>query len=263
MALNSTRLSATVGRRVRKSGLSSRQIADLIGSKDTTSARRWLTGENDPSGELRIRLWHLLAELGMKSPELNKLQQEHPFGYYLGRLLALGVIDVKEMTAITGLKHTQQSYDILQGETAHHPTETVESLTAKYDSTLNSKIVKLHENNSLELSSSIEQASKPTDQVSKDTTETAVVSVEPATPDTSTAWSLGETTTKDREAFLFDIARKLADVAVLMRILLNTCSAEERAQVRAHLGENGMFDLSQLVNRMCGERANQLGKASN
>jgi hypothetical protein len=187
----------------------------------------WISQTQPPNGERLIRLWHYLDLIGYKSPEIKELP---PFNRYVGQLLALSVITMDEVIAIVGVRNSQTALHILRGTTPRHPTKSLQELEAEYDGVLKSKLAEQAMGNLRTKS-----YSQPAPIRNKQ-------------PENFCNINSGDTAL---------IASTLLSAALPTARLLNSdeYTPEERSRFRGLIGPETIFELSNIVNMLTGERA--------
>lgn len=201
-------------------------VAKATDSTSNTVAK-WLVG-GEPNGERLIRLWHFLAVSGIESPELNTLDD---FNRYCGELLAFGVVCMDDLLAICGVKNANGVLRALRGTPPMHPQLTYAELQEDYDHDL---------------------------QAAKD----AIAIIAPPTradaaPKPAPQQKPKEPTAQPLDYGLATQAAAAFNAALAWARLLDSDKAtpEMRSAVRELMGDEGMFDLSNLIVRLCSERS--------
>jgi len=208
-----------------------------------STIKGWMDGSHPAKGERLNSLWHFLAAAGFDSPELAEVDV---FGRYVGQLLAYRVIDMSNALEVCGVKNPQAVFDVIRGNrTPANPSVTYEELVELYGEQLQAAIDKLRQ----------ELGITSNTGVSQDVPEPELEQHPAATPVVSPVVLPG-VGTGDRELFLLGAARHLSDTLALVRYLAEHCPPEERSRLREFMGVDAMFELSNLINGLCGERAN-------
>lgn len=231
-------LARTLIGRLRVANLPLQLVAAFTKSKPGTVGS-WLSQSQPPRGDRLNRLQHLLALLGIESPELLLVPD---FGRYLGRLMAFDVLTFAEARDILGGIHDQAVFQTIRGErdpfgedVEKKPTKTLEQLQEEYDE-------RLMDAEGKERQRFAEQG-YPAQVVSS----SAAAQLPASIPVTEGSGNFG---------FLLESATVIEALLPRLRYLVSDeCTPEDRARVRAFLGEEGMFELSTLANQLCGERA--------
>jgi hypothetical protein len=195
----------------------------------------WLSKGQPPRGDRLNRLQHLLALLGIESPELSLVPD---FGRYLGRLMAFDALTFAEARAILGGIHDQAVFQTIRGErdpfsedAEKKPTKTLEQLQEEYS----------------------EGLSAAEDKTRRQFAEQGIVVTTATQPSPVLIPQDGDEPT---QGFILRSACAISGILPLMRCLASDrCTPEDRAELREYLGEEGMFELSTLANQLCGERA--------
>jgi hypothetical protein len=236
--MDSKKLGLLVIDRLRAAQLDTDLVASFTSAAPSTVGS-WLAKGIPPKGEKLNALWHLLRHAGQPSPEFDEVP---PFGKYLGELLAFGVISLEDAQVACGVAKPQAVLNVIRGDQRPlHPMD-ISELKREYGDRLHTATLKLY--------ASLNSAQgDPTPAIQA---RAPVPDVPPAQP-LSGAGELGR---------LVQIGAHFGEALAYMRYLVSDeCTAEDRAFVRQLLGEHGMFELSQLANRLCGERANTARKA--
>lgn len=202
------------------------------------TVQRWLRG-TPANGERLIRLWHLLALLGSDSPELRKLPA---FNRYLAELLAFGVVSLDEACQIAGIKNTQSLFKITRGQPPMHPSFNLGELKQLYAPRLQ------YAKDQVQGGGAVSQPAEPP--------ETVAPSGSPAMPSVP---DLRQIVQHDNKLVL---ATLLGAALPLARYLDSPASsAQERSAFRDLVGQENLFDLSNLLNNLCSERARDIGRS--
>lgn len=205
----------------------------------------WLSKGQPPRGDRLNRLQHLLALLGIESPELSLVPD---FGRYLGRLMAFDVLTFAEARDILGGIHDQAVFQTIRGErdpfgedVEKKPTKSLEQLQEEYGERL----------------AAIEgEARRRFADQGYPTTGT----LPPAETPSPVPIPVG-TEGSNKFEFLLESARTLGSILPLLRYLTsNECTPEDRSRLRALIGEEGMFEIASMAAQLCGERARNLGR---
>ncbi|HEU4914453.1 MAG TPA: hypothetical protein VFT16_03570 [Candidatus Saccharimonadales bacterium] len=191
------------------------------------------------------RLQHMLAVLGIASPELDLVPD---FGRYVGRLMAFGLITLTQARDILGGVHEGAVFQTIRGERdpwgddiEKKPRRTLDELMMLYGGSL------------------AEAEERLRSRFAKLGYPAAGTFLPAATPMTVPTQASPDAPSKFQ--FLLESARTLGSILPLLRHLASdACTPEDRASLRNLLGEDGMFELSNLVNQLCGERARNTGR---
>jgi hypothetical protein len=108
---------------------------------ETVSIGGWLAAETPPTYRL-VRVWHLLAMMGVESPEMRVLGE---LNLLVGRLYALGILNMDEVTDLLKVKNQQTAIQFFRGQTPLKikPVEVAEELMEKYGARLEAAIAGL------------------------------------------------------------------------------------------------------------------------
>jgi hypothetical protein len=189
----------------------------------------WLNGQ-PPNGERLIKLWHLLAAVGLESPELAKLPA---FNRYCGELLTFGVTTMEELQEICNVGMPKSILLMLRGKPPMHPQYDLAELKELYEARLQARRAEL---------------------MSAPLPEAGPERIEPPSGAPSPARSKGE-------HLITYAASMLKGVLPLVRQLNSEqSSAVDRSGLRDAVGNDDMFELSNILNDLCSERARDHGR---
>lgn len=207
--------------RAYRGGLEIEDIARFCSSSSLT-VNRWITKEHPSAGLRLIKLWHLLS-LVEDSPEMDRLE---PLNRYVSELVGFSVIVMTEACDILGQKNPQSALYALRGQSVMHPRLTLDEVQSLYEEKLDQakktwsqKLVSL----------------KRQDQSYIDTELWGTISERP--PAMQLATILG------------------AALPLARHLYSDKCSPEDRSYFRTLMGYESMFELSNLLNSLCSERA--------
>lgn len=207
-------------------------VAKMTSSTEATVSG-WLIG-NEPNGERLIRLWHLLAARGIKSPELDELPK---LNHYCGELLTFGVITLDEVRQIFGHRDPQRTLAALRGTPPMHPHFTYDQLKEMYDDQL--------------------QESKRQLPPLKQSVATPRRS---AASQRSTVPEVVSEATRSGDPPLLLASLLGAALPIVRHLNSEDASPEDRSRLRTLMGETGMFELSNHFEALCSERARNQGR---
>ena len=203
-------------------------VAETTGSTVPT-VTGWLA-DQVPPGERLIKLWHLLAASGIASPELDGLPA---FNAYCGKLLMLGVVDVKELQSICHLANPQGVLSALRGTPPMHPQFTVDELQEMYGDEVQIRLRTIIRYDNVE----------------------SPAPAKPAVSEVAEQRTVGA-------AMVTLTAAHLGAVLPLVRVLnSDESSAKDRSRLRSLVGNDEMFELSNILNNLCSERARNHGRS--
>lgn len=203
-------------------------VAQVTGST-TNTVMGWLIGQT-PNGERLIKLWHLLAAVGLESPELDKLPA---FNRYCGELLTFGVVSLKDVQEVCHVANPQSALLMLRGKPSMRPQFNLDELHELYENKLQSQRAMLLPVGSQERGSQV---------------------AEPVSD------SLPMVGSKSEHLIIY-AASMLKGVLPLVRQLdSEQSSALDRSKLREFVGHDDMFDLSNILNNLCSERARNHGR---
>ncbi len=210
----------------------------------------WLSKGQPPRGERLNRLQHLLDALDIASPELVLVSE---YCRYLGRLMAFDIISLEETRQMLGVSADQKVFMTIRGERdpwrdavgSILPSKTLEQLRDEFDGRLTEAEADIRRQFAEQGYSIVAGAAAKTMAPPKP----SPVAI-PVTPDASAKFD-----------FILESARTLGSILPLARHLASdACTPEDRALLRDLLGDEGMFELSNLINQLCGERARNSGR---
>lgn len=226
-------LARKVVERLRRSNIPHEVVADFVDVKRATVAG-WLAGDGPPNGERMNRLWYLLEAAGIPSPEMDKVP---PFGQYLGRLLAYQVIDMKQ---------ARVAYKPDDGE-GGSPQAVLNAIRGEQNPLKPTPVDELAELYGDQLAAKEQELQEMLAVFGAESSPLAGAEVPTQAPMQATGLS------KDQ---IYAIVRELSSGLAAVRILSSEdATDEDRALVRALMGERNMFDYANLLNRLCSTRA--------
>lgn len=131
--MNGDKLITTLADRMKdhRGEIDAEQLANFAGVTPAT-AYGWFGKTKPLGGVLSIKIWHFLAACGISSPELDEVEKVNPYGYYIGRLLAFGVISVRDACEICkkdGGLRKNGVFRHARGESKSEPEEPALTLT--------------------------------------------------------------------------------------------------------------------------------------
>jgi len=231
-------LARTLVGRLRDARLDTYLVAAFTGGKPTT-VTGWVNKNNPPRGLMLNGLQVLLYVLGVESPEFLRVTQ---YGQYLARLMAFQLVSLEKAQEFIGAGYPQAVFETIRGErdpydedVAIRPTISLEELQQRFDGSLTAAEEKLRKR--------FENPETTPGDIVRD-----AGGVQQGTP-------AAMPTMLDHGGLVALIASRIGEVRPLAQYLLDECSPEDRARVRELLGEEGVFDLSNLFNALCSERA--------
>lgn len=192
----------------------------------------WLTGRIEPQGESLLRARHFLEEQGYHVTELERLKVEMPVSYELSRLVAHNVISVEEVVKRVGFTCRSWFY-----RTVFYRGKPLPERLRRME-----QIVK-------------ELASK--DVGVKTVVPTVALEVKgEKREEAALRFSNGKAKVSEKQLTLDTLVGVLKVAMPLVeRVLSDAFDGEDRGYVREQLGNNGVFKLSNGLNRLCGEKA--------
>lgn len=223
-------------------------LCDFIDVVPTT-IQTWAKGTHPAQGVNLIRLWHFMAAVGFDSPELDSL---NPYTRYVGELLAYSIIPIDEASQLFGVRTVQSTHQHLRGmHQIARPAFGLDELMALYDEQMQKEKQKLRE----QLSDI--PGLQETDTMVRGPSASAAVP-EPLVSKTSTAHVPPNELqfARNKDAGIMTLATLLSSALPLARdINSDNCTAADRSRLRDLLGEGGVFELSNILNALCSERA--------
>lgn len=207
-------------------------VAEATGSTVPTVSN-WLANQVPPAERI-IKLWHLLAAVGYDSPEIDELPV---FNRYCGELLAFGVVGFDELKDFCGVTDANAVLRMLRGTMPQRPQFTPEELSELYERELRKRKA---------------DAPRVDVLVSTETPEAELIS-QPSAQAADTIGNVG---------LVVSTASALSSVLPLVRYFdSDDCMSVERSRLRALVGNDGMFELSNHLNNLCSERARSQGRS--
>jgi hypothetical protein len=249
MTLTSKELTNLVVERLRANPLavSYEVIADFCDVKRPTVAG-WFAGAKPLGGLYTIKLWHLLAVTGIPSPELEVARSKYPLGEYIGRLLAFDVITMERALKICKVKENAIFLAARTEGTLSRCTKTFQQLVDEYDETL--KMFEEDLRSKIGSPSTASQVARVEESLRGD----SVVS-ERGDLVSRVEALLGAHGAHSRQELVFQVAKELLAALVAANMAVTDFTPEERTKLRSLMGQQGMFELSNTIERLCGERA--------
>jgi hypothetical protein len=210
-------------------------LCKAIGVSDTTVGD-WLVDKQPAVGVRLIRLWHYLAAVGFDSPELDQLR---PFNRYAGQLLAMSIFTLDDLEVYFGVRSSQTVLQILRGQPPQKSEVTLESLQRDHDKALQTNLAKLPRFTSKQQMVKAEVVTAPPQPPP-----------EPIPPRRTSKPSSGG------RDYALEAASALSSVLPLVRWLnSDECTAAQRSRFRELIGGEALFELSNTIGALCGERA--------
>lgn len=201
---------------------------------NASSVQRWLATGKLPEGLPLIRLWLFLEAAGYRIELLEKLKKSAL--YHLAEIVAFGIKLVSEMTEELGFTQEQSVLRLAHGGSATTLAREViiDKCYQTHESRIQEERVKL-----LKLVGKKEDTSK----------------VQPPVP-TVRLQPEQKVSVSEHANMLQTLAYLiLAARSIATRVASSEFSAEERRRLRELVGMNGVFDLSNALNKLCGETA--------
>jgi hypothetical protein len=202
----------------------------------------WAHARQPAKGVRLIRLWHFLAAAGYESPEINEMPE---FNRYLSELFAYGVVTHEEATELCGVHKPQAALRAMRGQPPMHPAFTVEDMKGLYDQRLNEA--------KESFSRQLKKGSAPPAKRAIAAVPSAAPPREPTPPVSSGTEGVVPLGSKNP---VMTAATLLSAALPLVRYInSDRCSAADRDFLRTLMGDDGIFELSNHFNSLCGERA--------
>lgn len=199
----------------------------------------WSNNRQPAKGVRLVRVWHFLAANGYESPELLGIPA---FNRYVGELFAFSVISMKELHELAGVTSESASLRIMRGQPPMHPAMSLEDIKELYDERLQQLKQELK--------------TKPT---AADEPSVAPPTLPATTSESSAVFAPPQPSMMvgaSADSKVYTLATLLGAALPLARDLSSDrCKPEDRALLRELMGEDGVFDLSNILNVLCGERA--------
>lgn len=206
----------------------------------------WAIGRHPANGENLLRLWHFLAAAGYPSPEMKKLD---PYAFYVSQLLAYSIINLEEAGQILGVKTVQSTHKQLRGE--HKPavpTFGLEELKVMYDEHLQKAKMKLKE----QLAEVEGSQESPT--MARGPSQGSSQHERPSSSESRQEPVVSFVGGKD--TLMLELATALSSALPLARYMnSDRCTPADRSYLRDLMGDGGMFEISNILNSLCSERA--------
>lgn len=199
-----------------------RPLIDFVGV-DPQTVTRWITGKIFPLGLSLLKLRFFLDSLGYQVDELENLKNTSLPAYKLAKMIAHGVVKVSEATKKLDFADNDEIYRIVlrSSRTSSGRERLIEELWEKNKDKVQARPLRIPR---------------------------LPIGLEPALP---------HVRAKDQEleiaAHLILALRPLAE-----RIASDEFTPEERKHLRELVKGDGVFHLSNALNRLCGEKAREI-----
>lgn len=220
-----------------------KQLAELLGVEDST-IRRWMSGSGNPAGMSMISLRAYLNFLGYK---VKEFEQEPEVMRDASRLLAFRVLTLDEMTKLVDFgQYTDQVLAVLRGARgiSKEREERFVHMVDAYRQEL--------ENAQRHLPKLVMVKQSPAPSVAKEFGDSSPKLSSAALPAVATASPVVKVNQRREERFkglalnLLDFAQYYANPEV---------PEEVRDRLRSVVGQQNIFDLKNLLARLCSSKA--------
>ena len=193
----------------------------------------WLTTSRPANGERLIRMWHYFAAIGIDSPEVQELPA---INRYAGELLAMNILTMDDLGEVFGVRNAQTVLQILRGTPPMRPLMSYRDLKDIHDTKLEAQKARLP-------SLGDEEGAEE------------LLNQPPISPSVSPSAMLKEVRSGDRD-YTLKPAVALSSVLPLCRHLnSDSCTSQDRSRFRDLIGSEALFELSNTLGSLCGERA--------
>lgn len=220
------------------------QFASEFVGATPASVHAWAKGKRQTEGVKLIKLWVFLREAGYASPEFEKMQ---PFNKLLCRLLAYSIITIEEVQQIVNVARSSTAIQVMFGRKPANPSMNVDDL----DDLFGEQLVKAEQAFSQRLDE-LGFAIKTGEPADEAKLGAPLVEAKPV----STHVPEGLVTTTRDDASIMTLATLLSAALPLARnINSNRCTPEDRSRFRDLMGDGGVFEISNILNALCSERA--------
>ena len=236
-------------------------MAAFCGIKHLSTVKLWLGDKHKPMGGLAgLKLWHFLAQVGIASPELGQVRENYPEAEYLGRLVAFGVLSLDEVCKMCRVQKDAILRAVRnQNRLLHCPT--LEALKKEHSVALEAAV-----KNFQKLSRRVDVAlarKKPVPDKQGATSSGELKDLQRRLNEILETLRIAvpvvtqQSTDEQPITFLAirDVAEKLQVAAVAANVAISQFSPEQRDLLRVLMGPRAMFDLSNVLERLCTERA--------
>ena len=211
-------------------------VCDFVSATPNT-VMGWTTG-TAPQGARLIRLWHFLALNGHDSPELIKLPA---FCRYISELFAFQCITLEEVLQYCGVTADQTALQIMRGQPPMHPAMSLDDLKELYN---------------VQLETAKAAARVPLPPADTPVSVAASSPEPPATPPSEAEVLPALLAGSGNQSKITTLATLLSAALPLVRLVnSDKCKPADRALLRELMGTNGVFELSNHLNDLCGERS--------
>lgn len=223
---------------------------DRLPLKDFTkvgerTVERWVLGPQVAKGVELLRIRFFLEANGYRVSELDELKSRQPLVYKLAEMIAYDVFSVEKAQADLGFKYPQELYRLsLRGGSTTHAREDM--IAALYDKNRDQLIAEREK----------WQARLKKECPSREAKKYVSDRLVPALPEyATTSRDNGKT---GGRAEIGSLARLIASALPLAEYLASgECTQEDRIELRRLVGGDGVFRLSNALNKLCGEKARE------
>jgi len=259
-------LTETVVRRLRENrDTVSVDVVALFCEVSPNTVHGWLRGSNPLGGLTTLRLWHLLNELRIDSPELRKVHNNYPFGGYLGRLLAFDAVQITALrelfksSKIDGESVKENAiYRACRNESKLVTDMSLEDLEAKYAGDLETAYGMLDPE--------IIEAFRKAQEADQETSVTQVAAPAVAQPVITTppleqpAQPVVTSDDSIRTGLVHELAKEIVHGNVAINMAIAALTADERDLLRKSVGPKTLYELSANATWLSSERLMQRGE---
>lgn len=229
------------------------KLADAIGVQSNT-AHSWVSGKNVPFGESAVRLVYFLEELGYESPIKDSVTD---IVRLLGRLLAFRVLTLEEIIASSGSEKTKDPRTavlaVLLGKrgVSTEREARLALLAREFEVLLPDEIRRfvndfgpaMDVTKVVPPTASEPERPSPSREVSRSAVNEPLIEVRPL----------------EHAAVIESLALQIRALLPLAKIAASDAfSAEDRIRIRELAGGDGVFKASNLLTRLCSEKARTL-----
>lgn len=217
----------------------------------TESVQRWLVTNKLPQGLQMVRLMHFLENMGYTIKELHQIV---PAVYNAGQLVSFELLTLEELILVWHYPNKHGVFRILSGDVKPTPDRIA-------------AIEKLMETHAQDLQVAKQLWSERVGFIPKSTTSTKPPTDVPVPPLDTPDLVLGTSHLKSVPSFrLADEHRTMVTaVADLVRAMLplvelvlsDKFTKEDRKELRELSGRDGVFRLSNALNKLCSEKARE------
>ena len=271
-------------------------ISDHCGVKLKVVGTWFVDPEANPLGGIStLALWYLLQQYGIPSPEIDGITTAQPYGSYVGKLLAYGLIDMSEAQKLCGNTPASSVLNAARGAQLLKLKQNKElvilnqvsgrvdlwamqrRLASEYSEKLAAKVAKLdaafqqqtsRNAGTIAAIGTVTMAAPPAASTETEPSEATPTSAmlpteradSPSMEDVqayirSLLFANNQEKLNGGDPTVYELARDFVTARVSAQYALDHLDPEQRKQLKNLIGEAGYFELHQLFAALSGARA--------